>query len=305
MGMSAYLTFKRKKINMPTQRIIECVKEQKGFTPNMAMAIAFGNDQTGFVFFENSSLIAGYVTIAKRKDTADILAHGYKLGHELYAGLNQELAASLEKARKAGEAAGGLFDNDLWKRISDLQPLATQTTQATSSAKTMTFSNQGRDKLKKLEGGYHQFPYSDKTSKTITSWESGSTIGYGRKIQKSEWSQFNKGISMAVAEKILNQRIAPVVRTIQNSVIVPLSQAQFDALVILGYNIGEGTGGLAGSSVLKIINNPKVKTVYPNLEQAWKAWDKSQDAKTKNLIVNNGLINRRQAEWDLYTTGNY
>ncbi|WP_218144007.1 glycoside hydrolase family protein, partial [Nitrosomonas marina] len=53
------------------------------------------------------------------------------------------------------------------------------------------------------------------------------------------------------------------------------------------------------SSVLRMINNPSAKTRYPNLEMAWKAWRKSQGR------VMQGLINRRNAEWRIYSEGVY
>lgn len=76
-----------------------------------------------------------------------------------------------------------------------------------------------------------------------------------------------------------------------------IKKNKFDALIILIFNIG--ITAFKNSSVLKLINNPSAKTPYKNLELAWKAWNKSDHK------INKGLINRRNAEWNVYTKGIY
>ena len=76
-----------------------------------------------------------------------------------------------------------------------------------------------------------------------------------------------------------------------------VAQHQVDAAVSLAYNIG--LDAFRNSSVLKLINDPKSKTNYSDLESAWKAWKNSQGK------VNQGLVNRRQDEWELYCNGDY
>ena len=68
-------------------------------------------------------------------------------------------------------------------------------------------------------------------------------------------------------------------------------------MVIFAFNIGKA--GFSSSSVLRMVNDPLAATSYPTLESAWKAWNKSQRK------INRGLINRRQAEWNIYNTGVY
>lgn len=68
-------------------------------------------------------------------------------------------------------------------------------------------------------------------------------------------------------------------------------------MVILAFNIGQG--GFRNSAVAKLVNDPKAQTGHPSLEHAWKSWNKSQGKK------NQGLINRRAAEWRIYTTAIY
>ena len=76
-----------------------------------------------------------------------------------------------------------------------------------------------------------------------------------------------------------------------------LSQHQFDALVIFAYNVG--IEGFSSSSVVRLVNDPNAQTAQKSLESAWKAWNKSQG------VVNAGLVNRRNAEWKIYSKNIY
>ncbi len=160
----------------------------------------------------------------------------------------------------------------------------------------MQLSTKGQDWLKKIERLALK-PYDDQTNKTITSWCKGATIGYGHLISRSEWEQFKNGINRDGAEALFPNDLRPfevVVREIDR----PLAQHEFDACVILAFNIG--VDGFRGSTARKMIANPNFKSsVYRNLEAAWKAWNKSQG------VVNKGVINRRAAEWDMYSSGIY
>lgn len=108
---------------------------------------------------------------------------------------------------------------------------------------------------------------------------------------------YSGGITQAQADALFQSDIAPFVAAVNNSLSVNVSQQQFDAAVILAYNIG--VSGFTNSSALALMNNPAATTPYANLESAWKAWNQSQGA------VSQGLINRRNAEWDIYANGNY
>lgn len=140
-------------------------------------------------------------------------------------------------------------------------------------------------------------PYDDQTGKPITSWVKGATIGYGHLISRSEWELYKDGITAGQAEMLFQQDVAPFVARVNSVIQVELAAHEFDALVMLAYNIGQD--GFATSSVAKMINDPLATTSYPTLEAAWKAWNRSQGE------VNNGLINRRAAEWDMYADGVY
>lgn len=167
-----------------------------------------------------------------------------------------------------------------------------------SPAHTFSLSQAGLNLLKEVEQ-LRLKPYDDQTAKDVVGWTVGATIGYGHLIKQSEWPSYKDGISLVDAELLFNQDLAPFVDTVRSKVTTKLTQQQFDALVMLVYNIGTGENGFSGSSVLKLINNPNVITPFSTLESAWKAWNKSQGK------VMAGLENRRSCEWDVYTRGIY
>ena len=159
------------------------------------------------------------------------------------------------------------------------------------AANTYSLSNKAVDLLKSIEELATK-PYDDQTGKEITSWVDGATIGYGHLIRKNEWDKYKNGITEPQAVTLFKADLAPFVSKVKTSVTAKIKQNEFDALVLLTYNIGEPA--FASSSVLTMINNPSAKTAYANIEQAWKAFKKSQGK------VMNGLNNRRQAELDIY-----
>lgn len=140
-------------------------------------------------------------------------------------------------------------------------------------------------------------PYDDQTRKRIDSWCKGATIGYGHLIRRSEWEQYRDGISQDEADELFLKDLVPfevVVREIPRE----LTPHEFDACVIFAFNIG--VDGFRNSTARKMIANPTFRSsVYPNLRAAWKAFNKSQGR------VSQGLINRRAAEWDMYSSGIY
>ena len=83
------------------------------------------------------------------------------------------------------------------------------------------------------------------------------------------------------------QRVAERVNRL---VKVELSQHQFDAIVSLAFNIG--CAAFEDSSTLKLINDPKAKTPYGDLESAWKAWNKysSRNAEVRASVRDEPLF---------------
>lgn len=162
----------------------------------------------------------------------------------------------------------------------------------------MKMSDDGINMLKKLEGSVTKDDkhviYDDKTGKPVDTNKtlpSGATIGYGHLIKPNEY--FRNGISESKATELLRADIAIAERAVRDNITVPLSQNQFDALTSLAYNIG--AKNFADSTVVKYVNNPNFhSSTYPNLESAWKTWNKSGGH------VMTGLSNRRDQEWNMF-----
>lgn len=140
-------------------------------------------------------------------------------------------------------------------------------------------------------------PYDDQTGKIITSWGFSATIGYGHLILIHEWNKFKNGISPGMAIELLMSDITSRERAIKQAITVPLQQHQYDALLMLVFNIG--TEPFKHSSVVKLINDQQAVTKFASLEQAWKAWKRSGGK------IMPGLVNRRACEWRLYSQGIY
>jgi GH24 family phage-related lysozyme (muramidase) len=140
-------------------------------------------------------------------------------------------------------------------------------------------------------------PYDDQTGKPISEWCRGATIGYGHLIARKEWDVYRFGISEPEAVELFSTDLWEFEHYVRLSIIKPLTQNQFDALVILAYNIG--VKSFVGSSVVKLINDPAEVCRYASLESAWKAWNKSQGKECQ------GLINRRCCEWEIWKSGIY
>ncbi len=161
-------------------------------------------------------------------------------------------------------------------------------------------SDQGIELLMSIES-FRGKPYDDQNGNEISSWVKGATIGYGHLISQEEWNQsgnaYKKGITQEQAKTLFLQDLMPFADGVNAKVTATLSQNQYDALVILAFNIG--LANFASSSVLKLVNNPFAQTKYPNLEAAWKSWNKSQGK------VMQGLVNRRNAEWNIYSQNVY
>lgn len=96
-------------------------------------------------------------------------------------------------------------------------------------------------------------------------------------IQANEWARYDAG-KMAVK---------------LNKLITGIEQKQFDALLLLMYNIGDG--GLSGSTVLKRIKAGASET---DIREAWLRWNKAKIAGVLQPVK--GLTNRRKLELDLY-----
>ena len=164
----------------------------------------------------------------------------------------------------------------------------------------MHISNYGIELLKEYEGAVirncKHVIYDDKTGQPVNTDKPlprGATIGYGHLIKPGEY--FRNGITESTATELLRCDIATAEHAVQNNINIPLSQNQFDALVIFAYNIG--AKNFATSTVAKYINIPNFHSDnYPSLDVAWRAWCKT------NGHLSPGLVQRRDAELKLFHT---
>ncbi|HBE04553.1 MAG TPA: hypothetical protein DC049_19045, partial [Spirochaetia bacterium] len=169
-----------------------------------------------------------------------------------------------------------------------------------------TISVNGLKALAKWEGsvtvdGKHVI-YDDATGKPITKYKEGATIGYGHLITSvEEFTTFKNGITEKQALKMLSGDGASAISVVNSALKVNVSQDQFDAMVSLAYNIGNGS--FKTSSALKLINNLNAPSSYSSIESAWKAWNKGTINGERQVIP--GLQNRRSNEWIYYTKGTY
>jgi len=113
------------------------------------------------------------------------------------------------------------------------------------------------------------------------------TIGVGHLIHHNE--DFSKGITTTQAQDLLMSDLTRFEMAVNRLVTVPLTQAQFDALVSFAFNVG--VGAFQKSTLLKKLN----AGLYAEVPVQLMLWTKA-GGKTCN-----GLIARRENEVKLWT----
>ncbi|HKW74785.1 MAG TPA: RHS repeat-associated core domain-containing protein, partial [Terriglobales bacterium] len=133
-------------------------------------------------------------------------------------------------------------------------------------------------------------PYDASGNKHLGDW----TIGYGHKIRPGE--DFSKGITKEQAAALLAGDVRAAVDVVNHSLKhATRTQAQFDAMVSLAYNIGGSPKrGFPSSTLIREFNSGG-----RILENYFTRWDRTGGA------VSQGLLNRRKDEWTLFNTGQY
>jgi lysozyme len=119
------------------------------------------------------------------------------------------------------------------------------------------------------------------------------TIGVGHLIRS--WEEYSNGITHDQAMALLAGDVSVAEEAVLGSLQVDLAQYQFDACVSFTFNCGGGAWRM--SSVRKFCNEQ-------NWEVAAKSfllWDKRRDPATGQLVVDQGLLRRRQAEAALFS----
>ena len=160
----------------------------------------------------------------------------------------------------------------------------------------MKFSEHGLELLEKWEGEILHV-YKDKAGLP--------TVGIGHLLTKKELMSNTvliKGVPVPLAGgltdrqalDLLAQDVTPTEAEINEHVKATLNQNQFDALVAFAFNIGDG--GFETSSTLKVINAGQFDQVPADML----LWDKITDPKTREHVVCEGLIERRNKEIALW-----
>lgn len=110
------------------------------------------------------------------------------------------------------------------------------------------------------------------------------SVGYGHQT-----SDTSTCISQSEAEKILLSDIAIHEKSVNDTIKVPLTQSQFDALVSLSFNIGASR--FKGSQLAQSINSKANSEI---IKQGFRVWNTSQGQ------YNDTLQKRREKEISLY-----
>lgn len=126
------------------------------------------------------------------------------------------------------------------------------------------------------------------------------TIGYGHKIKSNELERFKDGISSAEAEQLLREDLDNVENDLNRIFKTPLSQNEVDALGSFIFNVGGGANVSNSNTVYMINKNLDFNPITgKTLEEEFKEWNTSKGQ------VLNGLIDRRNKEWEIFSNGNY
>lgn len=164
--------------------------------------------------------------------------------------------------------------------------------------KIMRISRKGLNFIKQWEG-FVPFVYDDlvRVNGKYVEWKGGKiigtlTIGYGHTSAAAGKYPMTVGtrITEARATQLLDEDLDPVEAYVNKVVKVPLTQGQFDALVSITYNFGEGN--LRKSVLLARLN-------AGDYRGARAAFDLYVYSKGRRL---QGLVNRRNAEQILWDT---
>jgi len=211
------------------------------------------------------------------------IADGWLDGDDGAGGSSPDATSSLRPREIASPA---LRPADIDLRMPALPPDA-QTGMSVPSQ--MTASPRLVDFLKSYEKG----PGGGPALKPYPSPEGGSaTIGWGHKIRPGE--DYSKGLTAAQADKLFLKDIAAHQKLVQDSVKVPLSQQQFDALVSLSYNLPKAFN-VERSELLRDLNQRD----YSGAADQFLRWNHAGRA------VMPGLTKRRNYERKMFLDGVY
>ena len=140
--------------------------------------------------------------------------------------------------------------------------------------------------------GFRSKPYLDEAGL----W----TIGYGHLIVAGDgyWSPSNTNgkdkVTKVEAKQQQQEDTAQARAAVNNNVRVALNASQTEALLSLAYNIG--SGNFSRSTIVKRLNEGD----YQAAADQFLVWNEITDKNTGQLVVSNGLVNRREKERALF-----
>ena len=164
-------------------------------------------------------------------------------------------------------------------------------------------SGEGIEELKAMEGVE---PY------IYTCSANHSTIGVGHKLSRIEMDtgtividgqevRWINGLTKEQIDALLRKDLEWTELTVNNSVKVPLTDSQFNAMVAFTFNVG--AAAFIGSTLLKKLNAGD----YGAVPDEMRRWNKitvrhvDEDGKTKYVKkISQGLVNRRESEIKLW-----
>ncbi len=149
----------------------------------------------------------------------------------------------------------------------------------------MHLSANGYSLLEKLEG-FSPEPYS--------LGDGGLTIGFGFFIPDGQANKWDKGITWEEAEIMIRQKMPTYEDQVKRYINVPLTQEEFDALIMIAYNLG---GFSKATSIVNDVNS------YADFDQLKKDWMRFVHSKAPGVMK--GLMNRRRDEMQVRADANY
>jgi len=147
-----------------------------------------------------------------------------------------------------------------------------------------------------INGTYNGNPVVD--GFTLRVYDDGygnPTVGAGHKLTQSDNLHMHENISLDRARNLLRKDLKHTEKTINDTVMVPLHQYEYDALVDFLFN----TSG-HGKPVLDEVN----KGDYSKIAQKIEKYNKARDTHHK-LVASKGLTRRRKSEAKVFNEGVY
>lgn len=147
--------------------------------------------------------------------------------------------------------------------------------------------------------GFCPNTYDDDLANCRRGGRGNCTIGFGTLIHIGPCSgapseaRFAGGITRLQGEQLFHNELTRFENMVHNQARVPLSQEQFDALASFAYNHGNINALLPDLNNRRFANIPAIMNQY------------IRGRVGGGLVVMRGLINRRAAEAQLFTTGRY